>query len=505
MDLKKKIKLDSYQLRLFLPLVGTLWLIIIIFAFIQQQREIDYRESYIKQQAEIINRRIIALCEEGNDFHSFLIFIGSFLSQTVMEGTSVAVYDNRADIKIAEVGHIDPRVEFGNNEIKRYQGADINTLIPDSDPYDPDKALFVRQDISPDGRYKVVSIIPETERLSSAVNSTWWCWVFIIICGIVMTVVTYLSTLHLTRNVQLLRRLAEAASEDKDFPVNAKYPNNDLGEISRRITEIYVSRQAARVSKEVEHKVALKATEEQYNMRRQLTDNISHELKTPVGIIRGYLDTILENPDMEADMRNHFLDKTQSQVLRLCNLLEDLSTMTRLDQGATRIPMEAINFGDLVAALSTDIAESGIARSMVFTYNIPDDCIIKGNSSLLTAALMNLVKNAVNYSKGTEMGIDFLARNQRFYTFVFYDNGTGVGQEHIPHLFERFYRVDKGRSRKVGGTGLGLPIVRSTFNTMGGSITVRNRETGGLEFVFTLPLWRDKEKKAPEAKATQKN
>ena len=101
--------------------------------------------------------------------------------------------------------------------------------------------------------------------------------------------------------------------------------------------------------------------------------------------------------------------------------------------------------------------------------------------------ISNLVKNSVAYSQGTQMGIEVLGRSQSYFTFSFYDNGVGVSEEHVPRLFDRFYRVDTGRSRKAGGTGLGLPIVKSSVNTMGGSISVRNRRGGGLEFIFTLP------------------
>ena len=111
----------------------------------------------------------------------------------------------------------------------------------------------------------------------------------------------------------------------------------------------------------------------------------------------------------------------------------------------------------------------------------------------LNSVLSNLVKNSVAYSQGTQMGIELLGRSQSYYTFAFYDNGVGVGEEHLSRLFDRFYRVDAGRSRKAGGTGLGLPIVKSAINTMGGSISVRNRRGGGLEFIFTLPRAKDGE------------
>ena len=112
--------------------------------------------------------------------------------------------------------------------------------------------------------------------------------------------------------------------------------------------------------------------------------------------------------------------------------------------------------------------------------------MVLGNEGLLTSVLQNLAKNSIAYSQGTEIGISLLGKTEGYYTFSFYDNGVGVGKEHIPHLFDRFYRVDTGRSRKAGGTGLGLPIVKSSINNMGGSVSVRNRRGGGLEFIFTL-------------------
>jgi signal transduction histidine kinase len=124
---------------------------------------------------------------------------------------------------------------------------------------------------------------------------------------------------------------------------------------------------------------------------------------------------------------------------------------------------------------------------MAFTFDIPLKCIVNGNASLLGSAILNLIKNSVAYSKGTMMRLEKIGENDKLYTFIFYDNGTGVDEEHLPYLFDRFYRIDAGRSRKVGGTGLGLPIVKNTIRTFGGKISVSNRHQGGLEFRFTLP------------------
>ena len=135
----------------------------------------------------------------------------------------------------------------------------------------------------------------------------------------------------------------------------------------------------------------------------------------------------------------------------------------------------------------SDLEESGALGDIEFVYDVPTETYIMGNNSLLTGMLINLAKNSAAYSKGTECGIKLVDEDKKFYKFVFFDNGIGVGEEHIPHLFERFYRVDSGRARKNGGTGLGLPIVQNTILAHGGTIEIRNGEKCGLEFIFTLP------------------
>lgn len=481
---KRKI---NYQFRLFLPIVGMLWLIIIVFAVVQHKREQDYKTEALRSRIEIINKRVLALTDNGQDINPFLDFINDFFQASTLDEVSVALYDTTTGELVKAIGFDAPPPE--KIEIRRgtLRGEQINKRMAD-DPLDPDMAFYYKEDESSDGRYIAQTIMPFNESVIREIKGTWW-WAFIIIAGLGMTITTYLATHHLTRNVKLLRDFASKAASDRDFTFVDTFPNNELGDISRQIVHIYNTRKAAEVSRELEHRVALKATEERSTLKRQLTNNISHELKTPVGIIRGYVETMVENPEMEDDLRIHFLDKTHAQVERLCTLLEDLSIMTRLEEASTKIPLEEIDFNGFLARMQREIEESGIAGDMKFKIDIPDNCRIRGNNSLLTGVFMNLAKNAINYSRGTEMGVKLLAKNTRFYTFIFYDNGCGVDEEHIPHLFERFYRIDKGRSRKVGGTGLGLPIVRSSVNTMGGSVTVRNRREGGLEFVITLNIW----------------
>ena len=135
-----------------------------------------------------------------------------------------------------------------------------------------------------------------------------------------------------------------------------------------------------------------------------------------------------------------------------------------------------------------DLSATDVLGKMEFVYDVPTDCMIIGNHSLLTGMLMNLAKNAAAYSKGTECGVRLIGEDEKFYRFLLFDNGVGVGEEQLPHLFERCYRVDSGRSRKTGGTGLGLPIVQNTILAHGGTSEIRNNPSGGgRDLIYTLP------------------
>ena len=119
--------------------------------------------------------------------------------------------------------------------------------------------------------------------------------------------------------------------------------------------------------------------------------------------------------------------------------------------------------------------------------DLPTPMPVMGNSTLLMSIFKNLTDNAIAYSGGRDIFVRCTETSDNMYTILFYDNGIGVDSDHIGHIFERFYRIDKGRSRKLGGTGLGLSIVKNAVIFHGGDIKVTNRKVGGLEFTFTLP------------------
>ena len=227
--------------------------------------------------------------------------------------------------------------------------------------------------------------------------------------------------------------------------------------------------------------------EEQARLKRQLTQNIAHELKTPVSSIQGYLETIICNPGTPPDKVKTFLERSYVQSNRLTTLLRDISTLTRMDEAPELVEKESINLSRLVSNMLNEVAMSLEEKHITIQNQLPAQLAINGNSSLLYSIFRNLTDNAIAYAgTGIQISISCFREDERFYYFSFADNGIGISEEHLNRIFERFYRVDKGRSRKLGGTGLGLAIVKNAIFFHGGTIFAKNAPTGGVEFVFTL-------------------
>ena len=211
-------------------------------------------------------------------------------------------------------------------------------------------------------------------------------------------------------------------------------------------------------------------------------------MKTPVASISGYLETILDNPNINDTTKGQFLQRCYAQAQRLTSLLHDISTLNRLDDAPDMVDFETVDVGAMVASIAKETALQIADRNMRIINQLPHSLKVKGNQSLLYSVFRNLTDNAIAYSGvGTTIKITVHDNGKGFWHFTFSDNGVGVPYEHLPRLFERFYRVDKGRSRKMGGTGLGLAIVKNAVLLHGGTISASNNPNGGLRFDFTLP------------------
>ncbi len=222
-------------------------------------------------------------------------------------------------------------------------------------------------------------------------------------------------------------------------------------------------------------------------MKQQLTSNIAHELKTPLASIKGYLETILENRPLSAEKQRYFMEKAYLQSQRLTDLINDVSLLTNIEDAGELFKFKLTGLKNLIDEVYQNFANRIDEKNIVFTAEIPEETVVNGNESLLFSVFQNLVENSINYGgKGISIQIKVYHEDDKYYYFSYSDTGAGIPEEHLSRIFERFYRVDHGRTRETGGTGLGLAIVKNAVQLHKGDISVRNRETGGVEFLFTL-------------------
>lgn len=238
----------------------------------------------------------------------------------------------------------------------------------------------------------------------------------------------------------------------------------------------------------MDERITREQQEQRSQMRRELTQNIAHELKTPVASILGYMDTILGSPNMDQTTKDRFISRAHAQAVRLTALLQDISMLTKMDYAPHVMECERVDISALVADIIQESAHALAERQMTFRNCLPPDVCVYGNWQLIYGIFRNLTDNAISYA-GRSATVELTAqRDDEEWHFCFSDNGVGVPEEHLARLFERFYRVDKGRSRDMGGTGLGLSIVKNAVLLHGGAVEVGTPAGGGLQVSFSLPL-----------------
>jgi signal transduction histidine kinase len=220
-----------------------------------------------------------------------------------------------------------------------------------------------------------------------------------------------------------------------------------------------------------------------------MTGNIAHELRTPVTDIRGYLETVLDNR-LDPDKEREFVAKAYEQTLALSELIRDMSLLSKMNEAPGSFQLKPFPLAGLIEKVSADLSEQLQSKDIVIHSTIPADCMIAGNEGLLYSVFRNLIDNVINHAgESVTISINKYNEDGKFAYFSFSDNGAGIGDEkHLNRLFERFYRVNEGRTRETGGSGLGLSIVKNAVTFHGGTIAVKNGTEGGLVFLFSLPL-----------------
>jgi len=243
-----------------------------------------------------------------------------------------------------------------------------------------------------------------------------------------------------------------------------------------------------RYSRQMDQRIDNEKQEQNSQLRRELTQNIAHELKTPVASILGYSETLLENPDISPDVAHQFIMRTHDQASRLTSLLQDISLLNKMEYAAQNLEMAQVNISETVKEILNESEHSFNLHDMTVKNCMPPDVVVRGNTALLYSVFRNIIDNAINYAGDKTTIVITASKSTHYWDIEIVDNGKGVPEEHLSRIFERFYTVDKGRSRSLGGTGLGLAIVKNAVMLHGGMVAARNVPTGGLSVSLTLKI-----------------
>ncbi len=222
-------------------------------------------------------------------------------------------------------------------------------------------------------------------------------------------------------------------------------------------------------------------------LKQQLTSNIAHELKTPLASIRGYLETLMNNDKIDKEKQHYFIQRAFNQTERLNFLLNDISLLNNIEDAGELFEIKPVVIKNIVHDVVENLENRLTVKNMKCKLYIDEDIVVNGNDSLLSSVFQNLLENSINYAgRNVTIEIKNYMEDKKFHYFSYSDDGVGIPEEHLQRIFERFYRVDSGRTREMGGTGLGLSIVKNAIQLHKGNISARNKQERGIEFLFTL-------------------
>lgn len=477
MALKKTF---SYQTRLFLIVNVFLWILFFVFVTIQYSREREYQVEKLDTRLQVYNQLLLeSYAENGLKLDSALThsLAADSVRITILDHKGVVLYDTSTSpeeklsnhskrheiVQAMKTGHgftIRRQSEADNQEYFYSATAGDKIVVRTAVPYGMTLTEVLRGDLG---------------------------FVWVVLCvTLIINIILFFAIRRISLAVTNLRDFANAAKNGNilDYDTSS-FSDDELGEVSSVIINMYKDLKQTAIERDKSLQETLFEEKEKIRIKHQLTSNINHELKTPVQAIRGCFETLLNN-NLDAETTRRLMESGYNNTMRLNDLLQDVALITRITDAKSTLDVAEVNVADVIKKICEEVDSYSVEEKMRINVNVPENVIIKGNKQLVDAIFRNLANNAIQYSGGRDIFISLIKETDDFYWFDFYDNGTGVAEEHLSKIFERFYRIDSGRSRKQGGTGLGLSIVRNSVLFHNGEISAQNRKFAGLEFIFSL-------------------
>lgn len=460
-------------------LLTFLWSMILCFTFFQYFREKHFKSELVNAQLQLYNHKLLTLVEDGSPYEDFIASEEKpfdDLRISVIATTGTVIFDNTLPVDSLDNHSHRPEVIATMKNGDAYHAGRQST----SDGRDYFYSA-TRGD-----RVIVRTAIPYSDLLKELLrpDST---FIFVMICiSLAMSVLVFFATRRLGENIERLNRFAAKAETGESFDEEESFPNDELGSISSHIVQLYAQWQQTIKDRDIAHEARLREEQEKIRIKQQLTNNINHELKTPVASIQVCLETLLSGINLTEEKRQELIERCYANNERLRRLLEDVSLITRMESGSQLIGKETVNINSIIDEISDELNIMPEEERLYLHADFNEQVVMNGNLSLIGSIFRNLTENAIAYSGGKNIYITLMENNEDSCLISFEDDGRGVEEDQLPRLFERFYRVDKGRSRRMGGTGLGLAIVKHAVQFHGGNVSVTNRAEGGLRFEFSL-------------------
>ena len=445
----------------------------------QYYREKQYKSEILNAQLQVYNKQLISSFENNYSYKEYISAHDQPFDElriSVINLSGEVIYDNTLEYSTLDNHSKRPEIAQAMKDgsayrIGRYSASDGREYFYSATR---GEQVIVR------------TAIPYTASLRGLLKTDWSFLGILIAISIAMNIVGYFVTRRLGRNIERLNRFAAKAEKGESFDEEEQFSNDELGSISNHIVKLYGQWQQTIKDRDIAHEATLRQEQEKIRIKRQLTNNINHELKTPVASIQVCLETLLSGIDLSEEKRQELIERCYTHNERLRRLLGDVSLITRMEDGSQLISREPVNINSIIDEIGDELEIMPEDERYDLHIDFNEQVVINGNLSLIASIFRNLTENTLAYSGGKNIYISLVENNDDYCRILFEDDGCGVDESQLSRLFERFYRVDKGRSRQMGGTGLGLSIVKHAVQFHGGIITVENRSSGGLRFDFTL-------------------